>query len=97
MIGRDPDNNDVHVILNRDVEILHGENLIVFMNSDQKKNGNGRVFLRIDNEEDLEVLTHGIAEIKKYLKKIEKKKQKNQYVSFSAKTRYDSPKSRRPH
>jgi DNA-binding cell septation regulator SpoVG len=97
MIGQDTDNNDVHIVLEHDVEILQGENLIVFMNSNQEKDGNGRVILRINNKDDLDRLAKGVIDTRKYLNKMERKKKKEQYVKFSGQTQFSIQKPESPH
>jgi hypothetical protein len=95
MIKHDPKSNDVHVFLNKDVEICQGENLIAFINSDQNKDGNRKVFLHVNNQQDLETLAQGVLEIKKHVQRIEIKKNKEKYISFSAQVRYGLQKPQR--
>jgi len=88
MIGKDPDSNDIHVNLEKDVGILHLDNVIMFMNKDSS-NGTGKVFICIDNEEDLDKLSKAINRSREFLKNKEKQKNKNDYVSFSGQTRFE--------
>lgn len=87
MIGKDPDTNDTHILLDKDVEILHSKNLIVFMNEDQKKE-EGKIFIRINNEDDLNKLDEAIQKSRKYLKDPNNLKNKNDYISFSGQTHF---------
>jgi len=89
MIGKDPVTQDVHVNLENDVEILHTENLIIFMNADEKKNGGGKVFIRIDNERDLELMAEAINRSRVNLKRAAIKRKKEQYISFSGQTVFE--------
>lgn len=89
MIGKDSSTGDIHIELNKDVEILHTENLVIFMNSDEKTHGSGRVFIRIKNEKDLNVLMEAIRKSRIYIKREEIIKKKEQYLSFSGQTRFE--------